>query len=54
MKAPKQTQKQKIARLENVYFQTWSMLKMIEKELAIIQEHLGLTKDESGESDKPE
>ena len=46
MKAPKQTQKQKIARLENVYFQTWTMLKMVEKEIAIIQEHLGLTKDE--------
>ena len=40
MKAPKQTQKQQIARLENVYFQTWTMLKMVEKEIAIIQEHL--------------
>jgi len=44
MKSPKYTQKQQIARLENVYFQTWSMLKMIEKEIAIIQEHLGLNK----------
>jgi len=55
MKVPKHTQKQKIARLENVYFQTWSMLKMIEKELAIIQEHLGLTKENQDEpTDEPE
>ena len=49
MKAPKQTQKQQIARLENVYFQTWTMLKMVEKELAIIQEHLGLTKEDGAD-----
>ena len=44
MKAPKQTQKQRIARLENVYFQTWSMLKLIEKEIASMQERLGFDK----------
>ena len=51
MKAPKQTQKQQIARLENVYFQTWTMLKMVEKEIAIIQEHLGLGQDGNDESE---
>ena len=44
MKAPKQTHKQRIARLENVYFQTWSMLKKLETEVGILQERLGVYK----------
>ena len=52
MKAPKQTQKQKIAKLENVYFQMWVMLKKIEEELSIIQKTLGIG-EETGESDEP-
>ena len=46
MKAKKQTTAQRLAKLENVSTQAWIMCKMLQKELGIIQEHLGLTKDE--------
>lgn len=54
MNQKKQTTAQRLAKLENVQFQTWAMCKMLQKEVGILQRKLNIEIQSDGESDESE
>lgn len=54
MNQKKHTTAQRLAKLENVQFQTWAMCKMLQKEVGILQKKLNIEIQSDGESDESE